>query len=414
MTIFEGGATYEQIEALGGARGAESDLRSITSAGFAVYRPMRVGDRNRYWILEPVRHILKAYLLPEDRNAAQDGRLAHSVWFAQRALPRLGTANAIDWLVELESEHSNFRNALRWSLESRQPRLGLDLAVALFQFWNLHGHLSEGRKWLQDCLEAAGDDVPAALRAKALNRIASFDRLVGDYPAARSKYLQVVALAPPDSDPWNRSFAENGLGLIELEAGDPEAARRLFESSLDIRSHRGLRGGEAVCLTNLGDVAVRVGQSSSDARRLHNDALNIRLEIGDVPGIPITLLKLAQLDVSDSDPSAAARNLREAVLRFREINDGKSFPPVCELAASLAADSGRSRDAARLLDAAVSMRARYGVRRSWRDEQDVGRVETRIGRHSPLMPADSERPLAAAAALDLAVEVAEGLLFGPT
>jgi non-specific serine/threonine protein kinase len=413
LTIFEGGASYGQVEGLGDGGGAvEPVLRSVYNAGFAVTRPMRVEGQNRYWILEPVRHILKAYPSEEDKAAAHEARLRYAARFAERALRQLGTVNAVDWLVELEAEHPNFRQALRWSLESGQPELGLNLAVSLFQFWNLHGHLGEGRRWLRDCLAAAGDAIPGTLRAKALNRIASFDRLDGDNEAARLQYLEVIALADIDADPWNLSFAENGLGLVELDIGDPADARRHFKSSYDIRKHYRLRGGEAVCLTNLADVAAHIDGDLTAARMLHNQAHNIRLEIGDIPGIPITLLKLAQLDAAEDQQVSAARNLREATVRLREINDGKSFPAACETAASLAASSGDSDAGRRLMGAADAMRSRYGVRRSRWEERDKAILAARLrdaGHHAAVADGAS---MSAAEALDLAVSVAERIVAG--
>jgi hypothetical protein len=39
---------------------------------------------------------------------------------------------------------------------------------ALWRFWYMHGHLSEGRRWQAAALAAAGPDASPSLRAAAL------------------------------------------------------------------------------------------------------------------------------------------------------------------------------------------------------------------------------------------------------
>ena len=63
--------------------------------------------------------------------------------------------------------------ALTWSLESRHAVLGLEIAAAAAHFWMYRGHLRKARDWLEQAL-ALDVDVPPALQAKALHRLASF------------------------------------------------------------------------------------------------------------------------------------------------------------------------------------------------------------------------------------------------
>jgi predicted ATPase len=60
--------------------------------------------------------------------------------------------------------------ALSWSLEGANPELGLRLAGAIWWFWQRHGHLSEGLRWLDEGL-ARGGAASAIARAKALGGI---------------------------------------------------------------------------------------------------------------------------------------------------------------------------------------------------------------------------------------------------
>ena len=50
----------------------------------------------------------------------------------------------------LEREHDNMRAALTWALERKEVEVALRLGGALWWFWWLRGHYSEGRRWLDE------------------------------------------------------------------------------------------------------------------------------------------------------------------------------------------------------------------------------------------------------------------------
>ena len=56
------------------------------------------------------------------------------------------------WLNCLEHEHHNLRAALSWLIEREEADMALELSNALLRFWELRGHLTEGRQWLERAL----------------------------------------------------------------------------------------------------------------------------------------------------------------------------------------------------------------------------------------------------------------------
>jgi predicted ATPase len=98
--------------------------------------------------------------------------------------PRLAGAEQAVWLERLEQDHANLRAALEWSQGTDgDTEIGLRLAGALWRFWWVRGHLTEGRQWLEAAL-ARGADAPAALRAKALHGAGNLALPQGDYARA--------------------------------------------------------------------------------------------------------------------------------------------------------------------------------------------------------------------------------------
>jgi predicted ATPase len=62
------------------------------------------------------------------------------------------------WLAQLELELENLRAALQWLLACPDAETATRMAWALRQFWFLGGHLSEGRRFLEQALAALGED----------------------------------------------------------------------------------------------------------------------------------------------------------------------------------------------------------------------------------------------------------------
>ena len=75
-------------------------------------------------------------------------------------------AQQAEWYDKLEEEHDNLRSALWWLLD-RDAASALQLAVVVRRLWTRHGHLTEGRGWLEAAL-AKSDGAEAQLRTKAL------------------------------------------------------------------------------------------------------------------------------------------------------------------------------------------------------------------------------------------------------
>ncbi len=57
---------------------------------------------------------------------------------------------------------------------------GLRIGGALWQFWGVRGHFSEGRRWLSTSLSRA-EAAPSSLKATALLALGDLARRQGDY-----------------------------------------------------------------------------------------------------------------------------------------------------------------------------------------------------------------------------------------
>jgi len=76
----------------------------------------------------------------------------------------------------------------------RAAEQGLRLAGALWRFWEVHGHLGEGRSWLAEMLRLAGPDADPAARAKALLGAGGCAYYLRDHPSATKLWEESLRL----------------------------------------------------------------------------------------------------------------------------------------------------------------------------------------------------------------------------
>jgi predicted ATPase len=91
----------------------------------------------------------------EQAGEAEEVRNQHAVYFlalAETTAPQLIGSQQARWLNRLEPEHANLRAALQWSLDQGAAELALQFCAALWKFWQVHSHYSEGRRWMEAAL----------------------------------------------------------------------------------------------------------------------------------------------------------------------------------------------------------------------------------------------------------------------
>jgi tetratricopeptide (TPR) repeat protein len=279
---------------------------------------------------------------------------------AEEAEPKLLGAEQIEWLQHLEVEHENLRAALNWSLVAARLEGGLRLCGALLVFWGTRGHLSEGREWCARFHEKAEGKERTAERAKMLNAAGHLAQLQGDYPAARARHEESLAIRRQLGDQRGVAFSLNNLGNVSNEQADYALARSLYAESLAIRRQLSDRRGIAISLGNLGLVARAQGDLLS-ARALHEESLAIMRELGHPVGIAGSLCYLGMVATEQGDYAAARVLYRESLLIFRQLGDIVGTAWALEGLADVVAALGSPLRAARVWGAAERLRAEVGL-----------------------------------------------------
>jgi predicted ATPase/uncharacterized protein HemY len=400
LGVFAGGCTREAIEAVCRADALlEVDVLAGTESLVEQSLMRQSGeDEPRFGMLETIREYALYRL---ETTEAEPVRRRHADYFlglALRAEPAFRSADQEVWLGRLEAEHDNMRAALAWALEHGENDLALRLGSALHRFWQVHGHLTEGRSWLEqslarphpvrtpvqvDALTGAGwlaiyqadfsggrkllEEALALARelgddaglAESLYALGHLTTLQGDYERARSLYGESLDLYLGLNDTWGIAAATNDLGTVALSVGDYLQARELLEEGLALARHLGQKRQVAVILFNLGYVGWCTGEYER-AQALYEECLALAREIGDRLLLGMALNELGMVGALLGHDEVDAR-FDESLRIYRDLEHRLGMAEWLENQARVMAFRDRPERAARLHGAAHALRQSLGV-----------------------------------------------------
>lgn len=372
LSAFAGGWTLEAAEALEPAHAREGEvldgISRLVDKSLVLAGPSS-GGAVRYGMLEPLRQYAREKL--EEGGKAEAVRRRHATFFvalAEEAEPMLEEGDQAAWVERLGREHPNLRAALSWSLEA-EPEMCLRLAGAVWRFWQMRGHLGEGRRWLDEALERGGGGI---MRARALRAAGALAWTQGDYRSAEPAFEESLALSREAGDGWTAARALNGLGSVARDLGDHARARTFLEESLVL--WRGLENSEGVAqaLQNLGGVAFYQGDHAR-AMGYWEESLAIYREIGEKHASAISLNNLGEVARIRGEHDRAAELGLKSLALFREIDDRWAiFQSMISLGRLELAREDYDR-AARLFASAQTLRETIGAALSPAENSDYER-----------------------------------------
>ena len=398
LSVFAGGRTLEVIEEICDPEGNLDILEVVESLVEKSLLGQEEGLRGepRFVMLETVHEYAREKL--ERSGEAEQIKRLHGEYFltlAEEAEPSLRGAAQLEWRERLEAEHDNMRAALSWSIGGRDATLGLRLAGMLSRFWYVGGHLSEGRRWLEEAL-VKGSEAPPSARAKALWGLGDLASLQGDQERGRTSLGEALALyreledkkgiaeslcdlgwiemvrggherakelleeglavARESGDEWTISYALNMRALSTLDQGDLEEANALWEEALALYRKLGDTGRVRSVLFNMA-YAECVRGNHERAETLAGEVLTLSREKKGDPSMEAgSLLALGIAKMQGGDHERAGALLEESLMLLRELGFNRDVAECLEVMAEVAGGLGQDRRAARLWGAAEALR----------------------------------------------------------
>ena len=137
-------------------------------------------QEERFFMLDTVREYALEHLQAKGEvEIMRQRHLEFFLQFAQNLEEQVhsGDISEGEWLNRISLEYENITSALTWSFEGHSPRQGARLASTIHTYWYMHGHIGEGRSWLECALtyNPQADDLPRIHPGK----YRAFDRPAG-------------------------------------------------------------------------------------------------------------------------------------------------------------------------------------------------------------------------------------------
>jgi predicted ATPase/DNA-binding winged helix-turn-helix (wHTH) protein len=399
FSVFAGGCTLEAAEAVCNTShdlgvGLFEGLSSLVDKNL-VHRVDRTEAEPRFAMLETIREYAIERLTDSgEQSATQRAHAAYCLVLAEEGNPDLSPADRARWLTHCDVEIDNLRCALDWLFQTLDLDWGLRLSVALFRFWDMREHLTEGRIQLEAVLRLAGAR-RSKERAKVSHFIGALATAQGDYPAAENFLQQGLSLYEKLGDESGIAVSLNALAVSARDRGDYSEAQHNLERSLgcwrklsdrlaiarglhnlanvakargdyararlalgeaaDIFEELGDRSGGAWSINQQGDIARAQGDMTT-ARGLYQHALSVFREAGDPWGSARSLTDLAYIDCEQGDHLAAHAACREALEIFAGLRHRRGIARTLEGCACLALAEGHAERALKLAAAAAHLR----------------------------------------------------------
>jgi non-specific serine/threonine protein kinase len=316
LSVFAGSCTEASARAVCGV--TSRPFAALVESSLLVVRRGADGEP-RYQMLATIRDYARERLLASgEAEAVAERHARHFLELAEQVERDLDDGGERAPLLDrLTEEHDNLRTALGWAHEAGTPELALRLAASLRLFWNLRGHLGEGRTWLAGAL-ARGADAPPEARAKAAHTAGVLAYLQGDLDETERLAAESLELYRALGDEVAVGRALSRLGVVAGTRDDFTRAVALYEEAAAILRAHGDALGLALALGNLGDAALKHGEFER-AGELLTEAADLQRSIGDVNGRSLTLFTFGTALTLQGDAERAAAVIREALGLAAEI-----------------------------------------------------------------------------------------------
>jgi predicted ATPase/class 3 adenylate cyclase len=342
LSVFVGGRTLAAIEAVcldpddaGDVLAGYDVLDGVSSlVETSLLRQEEGGleteeaEEPRFVLLETLHEYAREALAARGETERFGARhAAYCLALAEEAESHLRGPEQGAWLARLEREHDNLRAALGWAGEQGERReTGLRLAAALWRFWSMRGHLSEGRRWLEGAIATVGGgagQAAGAAWAAALHGAGNLAWEQGDYGRARALVEESLALVREMGNRQGVAASLNDLGVVAYEQGEYGRAAALHEESLALFREVGDRWGIAISLSYLGHRASVQGEYGR-ARALLEESLVLARGLGDRRVIALSLNSLGEVARVQGEYERARALYEESLALFRELGDKRS------------------------------------------------------------------------------------------
>jgi predicted ATPase/class 3 adenylate cyclase len=324
MAVFAGGCTFADVEAVCADPG-ETTLDALESlVDKALVQADGPGGRLR--MLETIREYARERL--EGAGESEEVALRHAGRYAELAREIRNGTEGTDLVGSLErgiANEVNLEAALETLLalakrgDGGAGEAGLEVCGNLFQYWHIRGKNLTAREYAASFLDATAGGSATSGRAGALLTAGLASWVLGQFERSNDEWAEAYRIAAEvgaDRELCVGAFCV-GFGLL---AFDLEAARRWTSEGIERSRALGFTWAEGFASTLDGILQIAAGDLDA-AQARHSTALEIQRRIGDEEGAGLSLGGLAQLASIRGDLVGALDLYGQSLAAFEAIGD---------------------------------------------------------------------------------------------
>jgi predicted ATPase/class 3 adenylate cyclase len=365
FSVFARGASLEQIESVCGPS-EELGIDVLTGleelADQSLLRRQPDYEEPRLLMLGTIRDFAAERL--EQSGEGELMRDRHATAFealAQAAVPHYFGDDRKAWLDRLERDHDNFRLALDWSLSRSQAERAMRLGWYLWRFWQMSGHIHEGRARLEAALALPHSREHPEVRRQALEAVGGLAYWQGDMDAAQLLYDECLELTRATGDRAAIANAiYNDAFPMVVNKRDMPTARRLLEEALPMFNEEGDVAGGARCLWAIGN-SLHFEEDYGQAIGPLDESIAMFRKLGDRFGLGWALHTRSLVAIKTRDTATADTVTKEALDLFSKAGDITGIAILLDDRAQIARLKGDFLRAARLGGAGAALQATSGA-----------------------------------------------------
>jgi predicted ATPase/class 3 adenylate cyclase len=322
LSVFAGGCDLDAAESVCSADAGV--LESLVQKSLVLQRPDAAGMA-RFWMLATIREYAHEALSETGELTEQEARhAAYILGLAEEAERSLLGHGQVKWLERLGQEVDNIRAAVSAALAGDNPEVALRIASALIDFWDSRGAYAEVGGWLREGLRRA-DEVPAGVRAKASLAAGLAAYHSGDPDEARDLTASSLNLAKEAGDARVTSRALSQLAGIAMLEGAFDQTVELAEAGVAAAVEAGDDAMQAFALNILAIGRYELGERTQ-AEELFEQTVALLRAAGDLRDLAILQGNLGSAALLSGEYPRARTLFESALALAQELGDRGRLP----------------------------------------------------------------------------------------
>jgi predicted ATPase/class 3 adenylate cyclase len=367
--VFVAGATLDELEAVCGPAGeiGRAALDGVSElVDQSLLRQSEIDGQPRFRMLVTIRDFaLERLEASGEANALRQRHCAAYRALAERAAPELQRSDQKRWLDTMETEHDNVRAALEYAIAARHVEDAAAILFAVWRFWQMRGHLREGRTWATQVLALPG--ATANDRLRALEAAGGLSYWSGDEAETSRLYGEAYELANASGSVADRAQAGYNYAFTFFVGRQQDIPRgdAMLRESLAAYREIGDRAGIGRAAWALGSLRAsgveKTREQLMDARTFIGEALEQHRTLGNQFDVGWDLRTLGILDYKLGEWAAAKAHWFEAFEFFVTAGDSSALIILLSDLSAMAKVRGDLDRHATLVGAVAAAARRTGV-----------------------------------------------------